>query len=322
MIDCDNKNSKNPFPNLALMKLSAWHKKQGDLVEWYNLVDATAVYMNENRNMYDKVYCSKVFSFSPTYEHFIFADEVVYGGSGFAISMIDGKEVYDKEKDKSLPYEIEHIYPDYDLYGISDCSYGFLSRGCPRGCDFCHVKKMQGTNAHKVADLSEFWSGQKKIVLLDPNISACKEWKDIFQQLIDSKAIIDFSQGLDIRLMTDEKIEMLKHIKTEGVHFAWDRYEDKDIVYPKLKHFAEITGWNRRKIIVYCLVGDKERRVTETDLERINLLRPFAYPYVMIYDKESLPKNHELKKLQRWVNNRFIWESNETFEDYLKGGRE
>lgn len=310
MIDCDKKNQKNPFPNLALMKLSAWHKKQGDIVEWYEPLMG---------GHYDKVYVSKVFSFSPDYEYYIDADEVEYGGSGFAISMIDGKEIYDKSKDKSLPYEVEHIMPDYSLYGIEDTAYGFISRGCPRGCDFCHVKDMQGRLAHKVANLSEFWDGQKNIVLLDPNISACREWKDIFQQLIDSKATVDFSQGLDIRLMTDEKIEMLAQIKTKGVHFAWDRYEDKNIVYPKLQHFSQITGWNRRKIIVYCLVGDRERRVTEQDLERIMLLRPFAYPYVMIYDKESLPKGHELKKLQRWVNNRFVWGKVNTFEEYLNG---
>lgn len=310
MIDCDTKNAKNPFPNLALMKLSAWHKKQGDSVEWYDALLG---------GCYDRVYVSKVFSFSPDYEYPINAKEIIYGGSGFAIKMVDGKEVYDKSKDKSLPDEVEHIYPDYELYGITDTAYGFISRGCPRQCDFCHVKNMQGTVAHKVTDLSEFWDGQKNIVLLDPNITACREWKDIFQQLIDSKACVDFSQGLDIRMMTNEKIEMLSKIKTKGVHFAWDRYEDKNIVYPKLKNFAEITGWNRRKIIVYCLVGDRERRVTEQDIERIMLLRPFAYPYVMIYDKESLPRGHELKKLQRWVNNRFIWESTPTFEEYLEG---
>lgn len=310
LIDCDNKNSKNPFPNLALMKLSAWHKKQGDSVEWYDPLLG---------GHYDKVYVSKVFSFSPDYEYFIDADEVIKGGSGFAISMVNGKEVYDKSKDKPLQEEIEHSFPDYSIYGITDTAYGFISRGCPRGCSFCHVKSMQGTKAHRVARLSEFWNGQKNIVLLDPNISACAEWKEIFQELIDSKACVDFSQGLDIRLMTDEKIEMLKYIKTKGVHFAWDRIEDKDIIVPKLEHFKAITGWDRRKIIVYCLVGDRERKITEGDLFRIYKMREIGvYHYVMIYDKESLPRGHELKKLQRWVNNRFIWESTPTFEEYGK----
>lgn len=307
-IDCDKKNNKNPFPNLVLMKLSAWHKSQGDDVEWY------FPFSEE----YDRVYVSKVFSFSDDYEYAINAKEVIYGGSGFAISMENGKEVYHKEKDKSLPYEIEHIYPDYSLYDISDTAYGFMTRGCPRGCDFCHVKAMQGQKAHKVADLSEFWSGQKNIVLLDPNISACVEWRDVFQQLIDSKASVDFSQGLDIRLMTEEKIKMLKDIKSKSVHFAWDRYEDKDIILPKLKQFAELTQWNRRKIVVYCLVGNVERRLRVEDLERVMALREFAYPYITIYNKAELPKSHELKKLQRWVNNRFIWESTASFEEYIK----
>lgn len=312
MIDLDAKNQRNPFPNLALMKISAWHKSQGDSVEWYEPMFSGHL---------DKVYVSKVFSFTPDYEYFIDADEIEYGGSGFAISMVDGKEIYDKSKDKSLPCEIEHIYPDYSLYGIEDCAYGFITRGCPRGCDFCHVKDMQGRLSHRVANLSEFWRGQKKIVLLDPNITACRDWKEIFQELIDSKAEIDFSQGLDIRMMTDEKIEMLKNIKIKYIHFAWDRYEDRDIILPRLKRLQELTGWNKARIVVYVLVGDQERRVTEQDLERIYSLRPIAYPYVMIYDKESLPKGHELKKLQRWVNNRFIWAKNDTFEDYLKGDK-
>lgn len=309
-VDCDNKNTKKPFPNLCIMKLSAWHKQQGDTTEWYDPLLG---------GHYDKVYVSKVFSFSPDYEFCIDADEVVYGGSGFAISMVDGREVYDKSKDPSLPEEIEHMFPDYSIYGITDTAYGFISRGCPRGCSFCHVKNMQGTKAHRVARLSEFWNGQKNIVLLDPNISACAEWREIFQELIDSKACIDFSQGLDIRLMTPEKIEMLKSIRCKQVHFAWDRYEDKDIIVPKLKDFKNITGWGRQKIVVYCLVGDRERRVTEEDLERIYTMREIGCdPYVMVYDKQSLGKGHELKKLQRWVNNRVLWGSIKTFDEYIK----
>ena len=314
MIDCDNKNRKNPFPNLPLMKLSAWHKKNGDSVEWYEPFNALA------DGEFDKVYVSKVFSFSHDYDRPIYAKEIQFGGSGFAIHMENGREVYDKSKDTNLPDEVEHQFPDYSLYGITDTAYGFITRGCPRGCSFCHVKNMQGLKSHRVARLSEFWNGQKNIVLLDPNITACPEWRDVFQELIDSKAWVDFSQGLDIRMMTEEKAEMLKQFKVKSVHFAWDRYEDKDIVLPKLQKFKDISQWDRRKIIVYCLVGDRERKITQTDFERIYTLRRLgAYPYVMIYDKESLPPGHELKKLQRWVNNRVLWESNNTFEGYLYG---
>lgn len=184
MIDLDNKFNKHIFPNLPLMKISAWHKKQGDEVIWY---DGTH---------FDLVYVSKVFSFSPDYEGEIDADEVMHGGSGYAIRILNGKEVYDKSKDPSLPDEIEHMYPDYDLYGIVDTAYGFMSRGCPRGCDFCHVKDKEGRCSVKVADLSEFWNGQKRIQLCDPNTFACKDWKEIVQQLIDSGAEVDFNQGL------------------------------------------------------------------------------------------------------------------------------
>lgn len=231
--------------------------------------------------------------------------------------------MYHKEKDKPLSCEIEHIYPDYSLYGITDTAYGFISRGCPRKCSFCHIASMQGTKAQRVARLSEFWNGQKNIVLLDPNITACAEWEEIFQELIDSKANVDFSQGLDIRLLTEEKIQMLKQIKCKNIHFAWDRYEDKDIIEPRLRWLKEITQWDRRKIIVYALVGDKERRITEEDLYRINTMREIGvYPYVTIYEKNLLPKSHELKKLQRWVNNRFVWEKCETFDEYKKGAEE
>ena len=302
LIDVDGHN----YPNLPLMKISAWHKKQGDSVEWYNPMFSGHM---------DKVYMSKVFSFTPDYQYFIDADEVEKGGSGYCISLVNGKEVFDKSKDINLPDEIEHIYPDYSLYGINDTAYGFLTRGCPRGCSFCHVEAKEGRASRKVADLHEFWDGQKNIVLNDPNILACRHWKELFQQLIDSKAWVDFNQGLDIRLMTEEKAEVLKKIKVKELHFAWDRYQDKDIILPKFKMFKEITGINERKLIVYVLCNFNT--TIEQDLERIYTLREMGYwAYVMLYDKDNIPRGHELRKLQRWVNNRFVFAKCKTFEEY------
>lgn len=304
LVDVDGHN----FPNIPLMKLSAWHKAQGDEVEWYEAMWSGHM---------DKVYLSKVFSFTPDYPHYIDADEVIFSGSGYAISMVNGKEVYDKSKDIVLPPEIEHIYPDYSLYPhlTKETAYGFLTRGCPRGCDFCHVEAKEGRRSYKVADLSEFWDGQKNIVLCDPNILACREWKDLLQQLIDSKAYVDINQGLDIRLMTEEKAEMLKRIKMKLLHFAWDRYEDKEKILPKFKMFKEITGIDARKLGVYVLCNFNT--TFEQDLERIYTLRDIGYlPYVMLYDKENIPKHHELRKLQRWVNSRFIFRKCKTFEEY------
>jgi hypothetical protein len=302
LIDVDGHN----FPNIPLMKISAWHKAQGHNVEWYDPMFSTHK---------DRVYMAKVFSFTEDYQYHIDADEVIKGGSGYCISLVDGKEVYDKSKDIDLPPEIEHIYPDYSLYGITDTAYGFLSRGCPRGCSFCHVEAKEGRASRKVADLSEFWNGQKNIVLCDPNILACRQWKDLLQQLIDSKAWVDINQGLDIRLMTEEKAKMLKQVKMKQLHFAWDRYEDKDKILPKFKMFKEIYGGNERSLIVYVLCNFDT--TIEQDLERIYTLRDIGFwPYVMLYDKEHIPRGHELKKLARWVNNRFIFAKCKTFDEY------
>lgn len=326
LIDVDGHN----FPNLPLMKISAYHKAKGDSVEWYDPMFSEHM---------DKVYMSKVFSFSPDFEYFIDADEVIKGGSGYCISLLDGKEMFDKSKDTDLPPEIEHIYPDYHLYqkqvfvpdedGINghyetvdmfpDTAYGFLSRGCPRGCSFCHVETKEGRRSIKVADLSEFWNGQKNIVLCDPNILACREWKDLLQQLIDSKAWVDINQGLDIRLMTEQKAEMLKQMKVKNFHFAWDRYEDKEKVLPKFKMFKEITGIRFQQLGVFVLCGFDT--TFEQDLERVYTLRDLGFsPYVMLYNKENIPRGHDLRRLQRWCNNRIIFAKCKRFEDYMKDG--
>lgn len=296
------------FPNLALMKISAWHKVHGDTVEWYDAMFG---------GHFDKVYLSKVFSFMPDYELPIDADEIERGGSGYCIDMEDGKEVFHKERDKHLPDEVEHIYPDYSLYPAltQDTAFGFLTRGCPRGCDFCIVKDKEGRCSTKVADLSEFWRGQKNIVLCDPNILACRDWKDLLQQLIDSRAWVDFNQGLDIRLMTEEKAEMLGRIKVKEIHFAWDRYEDRDKILPKLEMFARVTNLrpHSHNAIVYTLVNFST--TLDQDLDRIYTLRDLGYwPYVMVYDKQNCAKVY--RRLQRWVNMRATFATVKRFEDY------
>ena len=304
LIDVDGHN----YPNLPLMKISAWHKANGDSVEWYNPLLSGHV---------DKVYMSKVFSFTPDYPYPIDVDEIIKGGSGYAIKLINGKEVYDKSADSDLPYEVEHIYPDYSLYPeqTKDTAYGFLTRGCPRGCSFCHVASKEGRCSHKVADLSEFWRGQKNIMLCDPNILACPQHMELLQQLADSKAKVDFNQGLDIRLVNAENMELLKQVRCKSIHFAFDRWQDKDIIEPKLREFKKATGYDHRKVCVYILTNFDT--TIEQDIYRIQLCRELDFsPYPMIYDKENADPIY--RKLQRWCSNFIFW-SVPTFEEYLKG---
>ena len=292
LIDVDGHN----FPNLALMKISAWHKSKGDTVEWCFPLDH-----------YDIVYQSKVFdeTYSPDIEWTPIADKIIKGGTGYGL-------------DNKLPDEIEHIYPDYSIYPelTKDTAYGFLTRGCPRGCKFCIVAGKEGRRSIKVADLSEFWRGQKNIELLDPNLLACKERLELLDQLIESKAIVNFNQGLDIRLTNEEIADKLGQIRVKRLHFAWDNPND-DLV-PYFKKFSE--AYRRKSSstkVVYVLTNFNS--TMNENLYRVYTLRDLGYdPYVMVYDKPNAPR--EIKDLQRWVNNRFIFRSCEKFEDYKNGG--
>lgn len=296
LIDVDGHN----FPSIPLMKISAWHKKQGDSVGWYDPLTAWT-------QQPDRVYMSKVFTFTPDYEHPVNAKEIIKGGTGYNYP----------SGGADLPQEIEHIYPDYDLYPAlcKDTAYGFLTRGCPRGCDFCIVETKEGKRSRKVADLSEFWKDQKNIVLLDPNFFACVEWKELSLQLVNSGAWVDFSQGCDIRIMTEEKINFLQKMKIKQIHFAWDRYEDKEIILQKFKEFKRLTEWDHRKMGVYILTNFNT--TIEQDLERIYILRDLGFsPYVMIFNKQELPKGHTLRRMQRWVNSRVAFNAVKRFEDF------
>lgn len=286
LIDVDSHN----FPNLALMKISAYHKSMGDNVEWWN-----------GFLHYDKVYKSKVFDDTYTEDELtvINATEVIKGGTGYDLKSV-------------LPFEVENQYPDYSLYPQFKEAYGYLTRGCPRNCGFCIVSKKEGKTSKKVADLKDFWHNQKTIKLLDPNLLACKDYKKLLLQLINSNAKIDFTQGLDIRRINDTNISLIQQIKIQNIHFAWDNINDEN-TYKKLIWFAKNTNLTHRNRTVYILTNYNSTH--QQDLERINKVWELGYsPFVMIYNKPTAPKI--TVRLQRWANDPHIFKSKIEFSKY------
>ncbi len=302
LYDADGHN----FPSLPLMKISAYHKSKGDEVEF--VVPLCK---------YDRIYLSRVFGdeYTSFNDLCLQADEIIRGGTGFAIRVENGKEKYEKAADLDLPSEIEHIYPDYSLYPelTRDTSYGFLTRGCPNNCAFCIVSKKEGRVSKKVADLSEFWRGQKHIKLLDANLLACEDKEELLQQLIESRAQIDFTQGLDARFITADIAELLKNVKTQRVHFAFDFMKHEKAIVEGLQIYKQINPLPDYKTIVYMLTNFNT--TIEEDLYRVKKIVELGYiPDIRIYRKSSAPQI--LKDLQRWCNNRLIFRSCD-FMDYV-----
>ena len=299
LIDVDSHN----FPNLCLMKLSAYHKAQGHQVCFWNPLF-----------YFDVVYKSRVFTDTYSKDSITVrnAGQVIRGGTGYGPG-------------PDLPDEIEHSYPDYSLYPqYSETAYGFLSRGCPRGCGFCIVGGKEGRKSRKVADLSEFWRGQREIKLMDANLLACPDHESLLLQLAESRALVDFSQGLDIRLITRDNVALLNQVRTKAVHFAWDN-PDEDLT----RYFRQFLEWtsirNPRLRRVYLLTNYGSTH--EQDLYRVETLRQMGFdPYVMIYERPTAPPI--TRHLQRWVNNKRLFYAIPSFSDYepvkklLGGGME
>lgn len=322
LIDVDSHN----YPNLPLMKIAAWHKANGDEVEWH-----------WGWGQYDKVYMSKVFddTYSADEPEPINAGIIIKGGTGYFRRNKDGNaEVFvdghwrnngtqafccygNTVYWEKLPGEIEQCYPDYSLYPqlTKDTAYGFLTRGCPNNCGFCGVSQKEGRCSCKVADLSQWWNGQKNIVLSDPNLLACREHMDLLRQLEESRAWVDVNQGFDARLLTIENIEAIKRIKIKDIHFAWDQMKNSDRIIKGLNTWKQFGkkdshgNWGS----VYVLTNF-DTTMAE-NLSRIYKLDEMGFtPFVMVFDKPNAPR--EIRLLQRWCNNFAIHKSCPRFEDY------
>lgn len=292
------------FPSLPLMKISAYHKSRGDKVEFAQ----TALFAH-----YDIVYVSRTFNLElktvPKIDtDYISADKFIYGGTGYAIEVVEGKEVFHKEKDVFLPREIEHIYPDYSLYPelTKNTAYGFLTRGCSNGCPFCIVPEHEGKVSRKVADLNEWWNGQKNIKLLDANMLACKDRIELLKQLINSNASIDYTQGLDARFINDEIAQLICQTKISMVHFAFDLMKNEERIVKGLKVFKKHFNKDDRHAKVYILTNFNT--TFQEDLYRIRKVIELGYaPDVRIYQKQSAPQF--LRDVAGWANNPIIYRS-------------
>jgi hypothetical protein len=283
LIDVDSK-----IPNLALMRASTWHKQRGDEVKlgYEPLFDHP-----------DLCYASKVFDFTQEPEYMPDC-ETLKGGTGYDLTA-------------KMPFEdYDRIMPDYSLYPKFDYAIGRFTRGCPNRCPWCVVPKMDGNEVRHVADLTDFWSGQGVVRLLDDNIMAdadefCRDCEQLHRANV--KVIWE---ALDIRLVTDETARALASVKTEKrLHFAWDSHAQDEAV-PKGIETLGRNGIKPWRLMFYVLVGFNTSR--EYDMHRITEIeRMGANPFVMPFDKSDPYQRH----LARWCNNKIIYRKT-SFEDY------
>ena len=284
LMDVDSK-----IPNLALMRISTYHKQRGDCVKlgYEPLFDSP-----------DLCYASKIFDYTPEPEYMPDC-ETLKGGTG-----------YDLDAKLELP-NYDRIMPDYSLYGC-DYAIGRFTRGCPNRCPWCVVPKMDGNEVRHVADLSDFWDGQKVVRLLDDNIMAdADEFVRDCEQLSRAGVHVIW-EALDIRLVTDETARALASVKQEkSIHFAWDGHSQDDAV-PRGIETLKRNGIKPWRLMFYVLVGFNTDR--DYDLHRIYTLRDMgANPFVMPFDRSDRYQ----KNLARWCNNKFVFKSTPRFEDYV-----
>lgn len=284
LLDIDGHN----FPNLALMKISAYHKKCGDNVEWVN-------YFND----YDKVYKSKVFTFSKDDQFVINSKEIIKGGTGYKFY-------------NSLPDHIDSLCPDYSLYSCEH-AYGFLTRGCPNNCSWCIVPTKEG-NIKAYADIEDFLDGKKSAVLLDNNVLACDHGIKQIEKIIKLRIKVDFNQGLDARLIDRPTAKLLSKVRwLKPLRMSCDTMAMLELIKKAMRYLREY-NCKPERYFIYVLVMN-----TESAYRRIKLLDkwgldPFAQPYINYEGKKNITQ--EQQKLARWTNHKAIFRSI-SYKDYV-----
>uniref|UniRef100_A0A6M3LZY9 Radical SAM superfamily protein n=2 Tax=viral metagenome TaxID=1070528 RepID=A0A6M3LZY9_9ZZZZ len=289
------------MPNLALMKLAAWHINQDDEVELLR-----EGYHAKLKNI-DKIYVSCIFPQNvPAVASMLSwfkGIPVEYGGPGF-------------DKPSHLPEEVEHIRPWYPLYGV-DYDMGKTTWGCPKKCPFCVVPNLEG-DFQEHADIEEFhWPGHKNVVLMDNNYLYSTRWEETLDWINQRKMKVNFNQGLDLQYLTHEKADVLRRtrlypssFKKPGVSFAWDLMEEEPYVERGIKILKD-SGFRMWKVQIYMLVGFNT--TFEQDLYRVDkILGHGLDPFVMVYNHRR--DDPQLLRLARWVNKHLY--SVVDFKDY------
>ena len=272
------------IPNLALMKLSAWHKSRGDEVEPYVALE---------KGKYDLIYASKLFNFSDP--GWLDPESMVIGGTGYDVSV-------------ELPNEVQAMDPDYSIYGWPH-NLGFAMRGCRLKCSFCVVPKKEGKPRHENT-ISEIWTQRDSdfVVLLDNDFFGNPNWSARIAEILDFDLRVNFNQGINIRNLKQDQAEALASVKFRNlkgthkqIHFAWDDPRHEKLIHKGMK-VAMDNGIKPYQMMFYVLIG--YHSTPEEDLHRVMVLKDYgADPFVMPYDK----KDPYQRKFARWVNHRAIF---------------
>lgn len=273
------------FPNLALMKLSAWHKAQGDTVGWYEPLLSNP----------DRIYASKVFTFSADAHFAPCHPEPIKGGTGYRMY-------------QELPPEIDSMLPDYSIYPVYDFAIGFLSRGCIRNCPWCVVPRKEGA-LRQYDDIERIAQDRKHIVLMDNNFLA-NDFEFVKEQLEKSVRMglsIDFNQGLDARLITPENAELLAKCKWRTAHsggyirFSCDTAGMIEPLRNAVKTLRQV-GY-KGEIFIYVLAQELAETLERLDkiLAIDHKIHPFIQPFRNL-DGDGEVADPELKRLARWCN--------------------
>lgn len=276
------------FPNYALMKISAWHKANGDSVEWWNPLLT-----------YDRVYSSKVFTFTP--ENLYLPTETIKGGTGYGLY-------------NELPPEIDSMFPDYSIYPKIKYAIGFLTRGCIRACPWCVVPKKEGKIRPYRTWRELVRPDSNQLVLMDNNVLACPHGVEQLSDMVGKNIKIDANQGLDSRLVTPEIAKILSGLKwIRFIRTACDTDASMDSVGTMIERL-QAEGVKSYRVFVYVLVQDVESAERRVQFLRRLGAQPFAQPY-RDFTTNAEPAR-ELKDFARWVNDKAIFKSVQTFAEY------